>query len=158
MALAGTNPTWHFIYDVTRIRNEASEWQQCYLTATAEDVWLNCRTQVCKAAGETVKDKSKSGLNAPQVCTAASGLTIGLFHFYIKKYIYITKSYSYNKRISADRDEEDADRDEEDAWGVERRNDLLSIQVLKMVGIEFDLSLQLHVRVEVFSAENLSYK
>lgn len=38
MALAGTNPTWHFIYDVTCVQNEASEWQQCYLIATAEDM------------------------------------------------------------------------------------------------------------------------
>lgn len=64
MALAGTNPTWHFIYDITCVQNEASEWQQCYLIA-AEEVWLKCRTQLCKAAGETVKDKSKSELNIP---------------------------------------------------------------------------------------------
>lgn len=25
MALAGTNPTWHFIDDITRVQNEASE-------------------------------------------------------------------------------------------------------------------------------------
>lgn len=99
MALAGTNPTWHVIYDVTCVQNEASEWQQCYhcIIATAEDMWLNCRTRFCKAAGETVKDKSKSGLNIPiqplrwtiyvilRCAPLCRSWPFGLSHCYIKK-------------------------------------------------------------------------
>lgn len=128
LPLAGTNPTWHFIYDVTCVQNEASEWQQCYLIATAEDMCLNCRTQFCKAAGETVKDESKSGLNVPtqplrwdiSVILRCSPLRrswpFGLSHCCIRKsnWPFFNQLYNYNKRNSAD-------GDEEDAWGVEQR-------------------------------------
>lgn len=118
MALAGTNPTWHFIYDVTCVQNEASEWQQSSPIATAEDMWLNSRTQFCKAAGETVKDKSKSGLNAPiqpvkrtvSVILSYAPLhqswPFGLSHCYIKKSYWL--SYNYKKCNSADRGKEGA--------------------------------------------------